>query len=74
MCAMSSGATVKCVVTPLGVFVSCPVCRAKRLLRILPETSGKSIVLYCRKCRNQTVVDIQPGEGAGRVTIAAPVN
>lgn len=69
---MTKAAIVPCVMTPAGIFVSCPVCRSKKLMQIMPETAGKSIVLYCGRCKARTVVDIRPGEGLERVTISAP--
>ena len=66
---MTKTAFVPCFPTPLGVFISCPTCKAKRLMRIYPETRGESVALFCRRCRRELVVDIQPGTGPDRVTL-----
>nr|DAP85398.1 MAG TPA: cysteine-rich protein [Caudoviricetes sp.] len=43
-------------------YVVCPVCkRNKKLLPILPDTSGRRIVAYCRLCKARTIVDIEDG-------------
>lgn len=71
---MSKTTIVPCFSTPLGVFISCPVCRAKRLMRLYPETKGVGVALYCRKCKRESVVDIQQGDSLGRVTLRAITN
>lgn len=44
-------------------YLICPNCRRnKRLLRIRPETEGKSIQVFCRVCKTEHVVDIVKGE------------
>lgn len=57
--------TVKCgkmLVVDNG-WVHCPVCRAnKRLLRITPDCSATSLVLFCRKCKSEIKVDIDKGQ------------
>ena len=35
----------------------CPHCRRK-LLRLLPETQAKNLVVYCRKCGHESIVNI----------------
>ena len=66
---MTKTGVVPCVATPLGVFVSCPACRAKRLMRLYPDTTGAGVALFCRRCKRELVVDIQPGGGPERVTL-----
>lgn len=66
---MNKTASVPCFTTPLGVFISCPVCKAKRLMRLYPETTGAGVALYCRRCKREIVVDIQPGNRPDRVTM-----
>lgn len=68
---MSKTAIVPCFSTPLGVFVSCPICKAKRLMRLYPDTTGAGVALYCRKCKRELVVDIQPGNSPNRVNLRA---
>lgn len=66
---MTQTAIVPCFSMPLGVFISCPTCKAKRLMRLYPETSGTGVALFCRRCKRELVVDIQPGTGSDRVTL-----
>ena len=55
--------------TAVGVFVSCPVCRAKKLLQLYPGTRVEELPVYCRRCRHVSVFDVQPGERPDRVTL-----
>lgn len=68
---MTKTAVVPCFSTPLGVFVSCPICKSKRLMRLYPETTGAGVALYCRRCKRELVVDIQPGNSLNRVNLRA---
>lgn len=43
--------------------------RAKRLMRLYPETTGAGVALFCRRCKRELVVDIQPGTSPDRVTL-----
>ena len=44
-------------------WVSCPYCaRNTRLMRVLPETAGRSIQVFCRTCKREIVLDIDKGE------------
>ena len=36
----------------------CPSCGRSKVLRILPETRGRAIQVYCKKCGRETLVDI----------------
>ena len=38
-------------------------------MRLYPETSGAGVALFCRRCKRELVVDIQPGTGPDRVTL-----
>lgn len=43
-------------------YLVCPVCRQnKKLLPVLPTTSGRNIVCYCTKCKHRTIVNIDSG-------------
>lgn len=43
-------------------YLICPVCRQnKKLLPVLPETSGRNIAVYCTKCKHRTIVNIDNG-------------
>ena len=66
---MNGRAVVLCKSTPSGVFVPCPVCRSGKLMRLYPETAAACVSLYCRKCKRESVVDIQAGDKFDRVTL-----
>lgn len=66
---MIAKSVVLCKSTPSGVFVPCPVCRSGKLLRLYPETEAVCVPLYCRKCKRESVVDIQAGDKFDRVTL-----
>lgn len=40
--------------------VVCPRCGRKTQQRILPETQARRLPVYCKHCRSETIVDIQP--------------
>lgn len=43
-------------------FLLCPICRQnKKLLPVLPTTSGSDIVCYCQKCKHRVIVNIDHG-------------
>lgn len=43
-------------------YLICPVCRQnKKLLPVLPTTSGTNIVAWCPKCKHRTIVNIDHG-------------
>lgn len=65
---MNEGAIVRCKTTPEGVFIPCPICRNGKIMRVFPETSAANVGLYCRRCKQESVVDIQPGRRLDRVT------
>ena len=38
-------------------WLCCPVC-GQRLHKLLPQTEAKNFVIYCRKCGNESIVNI----------------
>ena len=44
--------------TSNGQWLVCPVCKRHKLLRILPSTVVKDLPVYCKHCRNESVVNI----------------
>ena len=40
----------------------CPICRKRMSPKILPTTAGKDIVLFCRLCKEEIIVDIEQGQ------------
>lgn len=48
-------------------WVTCPGCRKnKKLLKIRPDTEARSLVIYCRGCKREIVLDIDKGESVKR--------
>ncbi len=45
------------IVTKDG-FILCPICKRQKVLRVLPDTSGKRIPIYCRNCKQESIIDI----------------
>ena len=44
-------------------WLTCPKCRInRRLMRIRPDTEAKRLVVYCRTCKNEIVIDVEKGE------------
>lgn len=40
-------------------FLLCPRCKRHKVLKILPGTEGKNIVVWCKSCRTESVVNIE---------------
>lgn len=40
----------------------CPSCRRRKVLQVRPETMAKNLIVYCRDCRSETMVDIEKGQ------------
>lgn len=65
---------VTCRVTEGGAWVLCPVCRRGKVLKLTVETRAQGLVLYCRNCKHESVVEIAPGgraDGLPGVRLAA---
>lgn len=45
-----------------GGRVRCPVCKGPTTLMVTPQTSGKNIPAYCRRCKTTTLVNIEHGQ------------
>lgn len=39
-------------------YLLCPICQRQKVLRLLPETEGKQIAVWCKNCRRESIVDI----------------
>lgn len=39
-------------------WVMCPYCRTAKLTRLLPGTKAKNVPLLCRKCKHETILNI----------------
>ena len=44
-------------------FLICPNCRQnKRLMKINPDTVAHKVVVFCRACKAENIVDIDKGQ------------
>lgn len=43
-------------------YLVCPACRRRKILQIRPDTSAKNLIVYCRDCRRESVVNIEQGQ------------
>ncbi len=41
-----------------GGYLLCPICHRQKVLRLLPETRGQQIVVYCKTCKQESIVNI----------------
>ncbi|MGE4276316.1 MAG: cysteine-rich KTR domain-containing protein [Lawsonibacter sp.] len=56
---------LRCKVTTGAAWVMCPVCRCGKLLKLTEETRAQGLVLFCRRCKHESVVEIGPGDSGG---------
>lgn len=40
-------------------WVLCPICGAKTRTKIRPDTVAKNLIVFCPKCKRESVVDIK---------------
>lgn len=38
----------------------CPACKRGKVQKLLPNTRAERLIVYCRLCRTESVVDISP--------------
>ena len=44
-------------------WVACPTCRRnRRLLQVKPDTEARNLVVFCRDCKTEHIVDIVEGQ------------
>ena len=44
-------------------WVTCPTCRRnRRMIQIKPDTAAHNLVVFCRTCKTEHIVDIVEGE------------
>ncbi len=36
----------------------CPVCGVGKVLKLLPNTEAKNLIVFCRVCRKESIVNI----------------
>ncbi len=41
-------------------YLLCPICQRQKVLRLLPDTSGKKIAVWCKTCKQESIVNIDP--------------
>lgn len=48
-------------------WLTCPICkRNRRLLRIREDTEAKNLLIYCRDCKTECILDIARGQSVKR--------
>lgn len=40
-------------------WVLCPICGGKTRTKIRPDTEAKNLIVFCPKCKSESVVDIK---------------
>lgn len=51
------------ILTVKDGFLICPNCRQnKRLMKINPDTAAHKVVVFCRACKTENIVDIDRGQ------------
>ncbi len=45
-----------------GGWLLCPACGRQKVLQVRPDTSAKNLIVYCRMCREESMVDIEQGQ------------
>lgn len=54
-------------ITVTNGWIACPVCkRNRRLLRVEPETLARNLLVYCRDCKQEIVLNIDRGQSVER--------
>lgn len=43
-------------------YIVCHICRSKTTQRLRPDTEAKNLRVWCRKCKQVTVVNIKHGQ------------
>lgn len=43
-------------------WIFCPFCSSKTRTKIRPDTEAKNLIVFCPKCKKESVVDIKNGE------------
>lgn len=51
-------------------WVICPVCGKGKLLKLLPTTSVRNLPIKCKRCGQESIVNIKAPEPASKVTSA----
>lgn len=41
-------------------WLSCPLCGRGKVLKLLPTTSATDLIVYCRNCKRESIVNIDP--------------
>ena len=50
------------MVTVKDQYPVCPICRGRMTPKILANTSGRNIPAFCRRCKNEILLDIERGQ------------
>ncbi len=52
-----------------GTWLLCPNCRGRKVLKLLPETRATAVTVFCRQCKQESVVDVVEGGTTPRVIL-----
>ncbi len=50
------------MLTVTGGWLTCPFCKNRRVMRIVPDTMAKQLPVFCRVCRHEFRVEINRGQ------------
>ena len=60
---MHTGESYGRMLTVKDGYLVCPTCRRnRRLIQVRPDTSAKRLVVFCRDCKTEHIVDIDKGQ------------
>ena len=48
------------MITVKDGWVICPRCDRQRVLRVLPSTRATDLVVYCKHCRSESLISLEP--------------
>ncbi len=37
----------------------CPICKSKTRTKLRPDTEAKNLIVFCPKCKNESVVNVK---------------
>ena len=49
-------------INPKTDWALCPICGGKTWTKIIPDTEAKNLIVFCPKCKRESVVNIADGK------------
>lgn len=62
-------AAVRGTATQGVAWVLCPVCRKCKVLKLGPGTEATALIVHCKRCGQESVIDVTPEAGGHRVQL-----